>query len=202
MTQVEFLRLVNDDLLTAISIDVGFEISRISSAMIHKYLRGQWLYDITQQVVTIKRWFTGKEESVEGFQDLDFKPRITFGSELRAAIDKLKTDEDQIRPSYEIWQPQYWRRRLPISFLSFEAANGTWIAEWFCPPSLAQTNDFILYDIIFNSNIETSVEKRLQLHVRVSDLSENPAENLERFQPEIIGLLESPDNFASNRFQG
>lgn len=105
MTQVEFLRLVNDDLLAAISIDVGIEISRISVAMIHEYLRGHWLYDITQHVVTIKRWQTGKEESVEGFQDLQFKPRIIFGAELRAAIDKLKTADDQVRPSYEIGRP-------------------------------------------------------------------------------------------------
>ncbi|MGH9968968.1 MAG: hypothetical protein ACREBG_14365 [Pyrinomonadaceae bacterium] len=55
MTEVEFLRRVND-LLTSISLDVGIEISRVSSAMIPHYAPGQWLYDIDEPMVTIWRW--------------------------------------------------------------------------------------------------------------------------------------------------
>src|SRR6266478_8288505 len=101
-TQVEFYGLVNDDLLAKISLDLGLQISRISSAMIPNYVRGQWLYSINQEAVTIVRWATGKEASVEGREELDLKPRLIFGAELRAAIDSLKTDGDEPRPECAI----------------------------------------------------------------------------------------------------
>jgi hypothetical protein len=201
-TQVEFYGLVNDDLLATISLDLGIQISRVSSAMIPNYLRRQWLYSISQHVVTIVRWLTGKEASVEGFEDLDFKPRLIFGAQLRAAIDSLKTDGDEPRPECEIWHPKYWRRRLPISFLSFEAANGTWIAEWFIEPVLTQNNDFILFDIKFNRNIETTVEKRLQIRIHMAALSKDSARNLELFQPYIMALLEGSETLSSVWIQG
>ena len=201
MTQVGFFGLVHDDLLATISIDVGIQISRASPAMIPNYSRGEWLYDINQLTVTIKRWLTGKEVSVQGFED-DFKPRLIFGAQLRTAIDSLKTDGDEPRPQFEIWQPEYWRRKLPISFLSFETANGTWIAEWFVEPVLTQNSDFILFDIKFNQNIQTMAEKRLQLQMHVDALSKDSANNLAVCRPFIMALLEGAETFNSLRIQG
>ena len=201
-TQVEFYALVNDDLLATISLDVGIQISRVSSAMIPNYVRGQWLYNFTQHVVTIVRWLTGKEASVEGFENLDFKPRLIFGAQLRAAIDSLKTDGDEPRPECEIWQREYWRRRLPISFLSFETANGTWIAEWFAEPAVTQNNDCILFDIKFTRNIQTTVEKRLQLQIHMAALSKDSAKNFQMFQPYIMALLEGTETFSRVWIQG
>ena len=196
-TQVEFYGVVNDDLLATISLDLGIQISRVSSAMIPNYVRGQWLYSINQHVVTIVRWSTSKEASVEGREDLDFKPRLIFGAQLRAAIDSLKTDGDEPRPECEIWQPEYWRRRLPISFLSFEAANGTWIAEWFVEPVLTQNNDFILFDMKFNRGSQPTVEKRLQLQIHIAALSKDSAKNLSIVQPYIMAQLEGTETFSS-----
>jgi len=201
-TQVEFYGLVNDDLLAKISLDLGIQISRISSAMIRNYVPGQWLYSINQEAVTIVRWSTGKEASVEGREDLDLKPRLIFGAELRAAIDSLKTDGDEPRPECEIGQSKYWRRRLPISFLAFEAANGTWIAEWLGEPVLTQNNDFILFDIKLTRAIETTVEKRLQIQIHMAALSKDSAENLELLHPYIMALLEGTETFSSVWTQG
>ena len=201
-TQVEVYGLVNDDLLATISLDLDIQISRISSAMIPNYLRGQWLYSINQEVVTIVRWLTGKEASVEGREDLDLKPRLIFGAQLRAAIDSLRTDSDGPTPQCEIWQPEYWRRRLPISFLSFEVANGTWIAEWFAEPVLTQNNDFILFDIKFNRNAQTNVEKRLQLKIHLAALRKDSSKNLSLVQPYINAQLEGTETLGSVWIQG
>src|SRR2546425_226934 len=72
LTQVGFLTLVID-LLSPICLDLGIQISRVSLAMIPHYVRGEWIYDINQHLVTIKRWSMGREESVEGWEDLGFK---------------------------------------------------------------------------------------------------------------------------------
>jgi hypothetical protein len=95
-----------------------------------------------------------------------------------------------VRPKYGLWQPEYWRRRLPISFLSFKAANGTWIAEWYLRPSLTQKNDFIFFDVVFNRNIARNVEKRLQLQIHTAALRKNPKRwpRLER-RPIVLGNL-------------
>ncbi|MDX6558498.1 MAG: hypothetical protein QOF72_1547 [Blastocatellia bacterium] len=201
MTQVGFYGLVHDDLLATISIDLGIQISRASPAMIPNYSRGQWLYDINQLTVTIRRWLTGKEASVQGFED-DFIPRLIFGAQLRAAVDSLKTDGDEPRPQFEIWQPEYRRRTLPISFLSFETANGTWIAEWFVEPILTQNSDFILFDIKFKQNIQTMAEKRLQVQIHMAALSKDSAKNLAMCRPYIMALLESAETFNSVTIQG
>ena len=158
--------------------------------------------DGVQYVVTIKRWSTGKEASVQGFEDLDFTPRLILGAQLRAAIDSLKTDGDEPRPQFEIWQPEYWRRTLPMSFLSFETANGTWIAEWFVEPVLTQNNDFILFDIKFNSDSQTRAEKRLQLQIHIAALSKDSTKNLLLCKPYIMELLEGTETFSSVWIQG
>jgi hypothetical protein len=201
MTQVGFFDLVHDDLLAGISLDLGIQISRVSPAMIPHYSRGQWLYTINQYVITIIRWSTGKEASVQGLEDLEQKPRLILGAQLRAAIDSLRTDGDEALPQYEIWHPEYWRRRFPISFLSFAAANGIWIAEWFVEPVLTQSSDFILFDIKFNSNVQKNEEKRLQLQIHTAALSQDSAKNLQLFQPHIMALLEGTDAFRNVRIQ-
>src|SRR5260370_11250217 len=144
LTQVGFLSLATD-LLGPISLDLGIQISRVSLAMIPIYMPGHWLYDITQHVVTIKRWLSGREVSIQGWEGLGFKPRLVFGAELRAAIDSLQTESDE-SSHYDSCEAQHWRQRLPVSFLRFEAANGIWIAEWFVDPVLTQNNDHMFFD--------------------------------------------------------
>lgn len=198
LTQVGFGTLVND-LLAPISVDLGIHISPVSPAMIPSYLRGQWLYDINSQyVVTIKRWLTGKEVSVQGWDDSDFKPRLNFGAELRAAIDSLRTESHELS-KYDRSDAR-WRQKLPMSFLSFEAANGVWIAEWFFDPVLTADDDHVFFDIKFNRDNQTRPEKRLQIQIQIAAFSEDATQNLLLIEPQVFGLLEGPENLGTARF--
>jgi hypothetical protein len=197
LTQVGFLTLV-EDLLSPICADLGIHISRVSVAMIPHYTFGEWLYDINQHSVTIKRWLMAREESVEGWDDFSFKPTLAFGAELRTAFDRLLTEDD--RPTeFGHSQIAQWRQRLPISFFSIKAANGTWIAEWFAEPVLS--SDDVVFDIKFTHNESPSIEKRLQLQVQMAALSKDPSENLVRFQRYSAEFLESADRFRSEHIQ-
>jgi hypothetical protein len=141
------------------------------------------------------------EGSVEGWEGLNFKPRLVFGAELRAAIDSLRTESDELS-HYDISEAQHWRQRLPISFLRYEAANGIWIAEWFVDPVLTQSNDHVFFDIKFNRDIPTNIEKRLQIQLHMAALSEDPTKNFSLIQPLILALLEGGETFSSVWFQG
>ena len=200
LTQVGFHTLV-DDLLSPICLDLGIQISRVSPAMIPYYVRGQWLFGINQHVVTITRWSFGREESVEGWEDSSFKPGLVFGAELRTAFDKLRTETDE--PTQIVTsQAERWRQKLPISYRSFDAANGTWIAEWFADPVFTQNNDHVSFDIKFNRDIPTDIEKRLQIQLHMATLSEDPTNNISLIQPHILALLEGVEAFSSVWFQG
>jgi hypothetical protein len=95
-----------------------------------------------------------------------------------------------------------WRQRLPISFLRFEAATGIWISEWFVSPVLTQNNDQVFFDIKFNRDSQTNIEKRLQIQLPTAALSEDSTKNLSLIQPHILPLLEGSETFCSEWFQG
>src|SRR5215813_9198315 len=167
LTQVGFLTLVND-LLVPICLDLGIHMSRRSGAMFPHYVRGQWLYDVdNRHAVTIMRWLFGREERVEGWQESDFKPRLAFGAELRMGIDRLFLNNEKVAQNG--FSQKSWREKLPISFRTFDAANGRWIAEWLTEPTEADCK--VHFDIRFNRDLEEKLEKLLHLQVSVTALS-------------------------------
>jgi hypothetical protein len=194
LTEVGFGNLVTD-LLAPICLDLGIQISRVSVAMIPSYTRGEWLYDITQHVLTIQRWLDGRE-SIQGWEARSFKPRLVFGAELRSAIERLRNTNDDLSAISEA----HWRQRLPISFLSFKAANGIWVAEWFNEPVLIENGEYVLFDIKFNRNAQQSNEKQLQIQIHVAALSEDSTQNVSLIRPAILALLESTEDFTRVQF--
>lgn len=181
LTQVGFGTLVAD-LLTPICLDLAIRIPRVSGIPYDAsdHLR----YDINQHVVSIKRGLAGRQESIEGWQESGFKNPLLLGSELRQAIDTLRTDSDEL-PQHESSEAETLRHKLPISFLRFEARNGVWIAEWFVDP-VTQKNDRVLFDIQFNPAIPTNIKKRLQIEVQNKALSQDSTKNLSIIQPHIL----------------